>query len=135
MKKNLLLNTKVIPALNPVTEQGAAVKGLAIDRTGSLSGIVSVGVGAVSGTPTSFSVAGKLQHSDTTTDGDFADVTGYTLTALTAINTNTFKGFNLNGLKKYIRVVITPTFVDGTTPKIYITSSVALGDAIAEPVS
>ena len=135
MKKKLLLNTKLLPAMAPVTEQGAAVKGTAIDRTGFLSGIVNVGVGAVSGTPTSFSVASKLQTSATTTDGDFADVTGYTLTALTAINTNTFKGFDLNGLKKYIRVVVTPTFVDGTTPKIYLTSSIALGDAIAEPVS
>ena len=136
MKSKLRNNVKLVPAFSPVTEQAAAVfKGVAIDRLGLYSAVVEVGVGAVSGTPDSFSVAAKIQHSDTTTDGDFVDVTGYTLTALTAINTNTHEAFNLTPLKRYIRVVITPEFTGGTTPKIYLTGAVALGDADEEPVS
>lgn len=136
MKKNLLLNAKIVPAFNPVTEQAAgAYAGSAIDRLGFLSGIVEVGVGAVSGTPTSFSVVAKIQESDTTTDGDFTDVAGFTLDSLAAINTNTFKGFDLTGLKRYIRVVVTPAFVGGTTPKVYLTGAVALGDSDTEPVA
>jgi hypothetical protein len=63
------------------------------------------------------------------------DATGYTLDSLTAINTNTYKAFDLNPLKRYVRVVITPSFEGGTTPKIYLTGSVALGDADSEPVA
>lgn len=135
MRRKLLEQVKLVPAFNPVTETATAIKGTAIDRTGFLSAIVTVGVGAVSGTPDSFSVASKLQESDTTTDGDFTDVTGATLTSLTAINTNTYKGFDLVGLKKYVRIVVTPTLTGGTNPKIYLTGAVALGDANIEPVS
>lgn len=135
MKKKLIEQAKLVPAFNPVTESATAIKGTAIDKTGYLSVIAMAGVGAVSGTPDSFTVIGKLQESDTTTDGDFSDVTGYTLSTLSAINTNTNKGFDLTGLKKYIRLVVTPAFTGGTTPKAYLTGGIVLGDAVVEPVS
>jgi hypothetical protein len=136
MKKLLLSKAKLTSAWKPVTEQGAGIfKDKNIDRTGFLSGIFGIEVGAVSGTPTSFSVAAKIQHSDTTTDEDYVDVPGYTLPTLTAINTETSKGFDLTGLKKYVRIVATIAFVGGSTPKVFLTGPVVLGDAIAEPVS
>ena len=136
MRRKLLEQAKVLPAFNPVTEQAAgAFKGAAIDRGYNESLVAMVGVGAVSGTPTSFSVAAKLQHSVDATDGNFSDVTDGDLTSLTAINTNTFKSFDISGCKKYIRLVITPAFVDGSSPKVYLIGSVTLGDNAVEPVS
>lgn len=108
------------------TASGTAIKGDAIDRLGFGSCVFDVLTGATSGTPDSFSVAGKLQHSDTTTDGDFTDLTGATTTAITAVGTLARKNVDLTSAKRYIREVITPTYVGGSTPYVFVAGQVTL---------
>lgn len=57
----------------------------------------------------------KIQHSDTTTAGDFVDVTGGAFTAAAA-NTAGFSTISLNSdiLRRYIRVLFTVTGGSGT---------------------
>jgi len=57
----------------------------------------------------------KIQHSDTTTAGDFVDVTGGGFTAAAA-NTAGFAGLTLNTdiLRRYVRVLFTVTGGTGT---------------------
>jgi hypothetical protein len=57
----------------------------------------------------------KIQHSDTTTAGDFTDVTDGGFTAAAA-NTAGFSGITLNTdvMKRYVRVLFTVTGGTGT---------------------
>jgi len=116
------------------TASGTAIKGSAIDRTGFDSCVLAVFTGAAAGTPDSFSVAGKLQHSDTTTDGDFTDLTDGAITAITAVDTLAEVDVNLADAKQYIRAVVTPTYVGGTTPSVLLGAVVIKGGARNPPV-
>jgi len=116
------------------TASGTAIKGSAIDRTGFDSCVLAVFTGVDAGTPDSFSVAGKLQHSDTTTDGDFSDLTGASVTAITAENTLSEVDVNLADAKRYIRAVVTPTYVGGSTPSVHLGALVIKGGARNPPV-
>lgn len=116
------------------TASGTAIKGTALDRTGFDSCTLALQTGATSGTPDSFSVAAKLQHSDTTTDGDFTDITGAAVTPITAANAIASVDVNLAGVKKYIRAVVTPTYVGGTTPSVLLSAAIVEGGAQSLPV-
>jgi hypothetical protein len=57
----------------------------------------------------------KLQHSDTTTSGDFADITGGGFTAAAANTAFSEKIYlNTDGTKRYIRVLFTVSGGTGT---------------------
>lgn len=60
--------------------------------------------GGASGTRT---LALKIQHSDTTTSGDFGDVTGGGFTSLTTSASKQVLTLNKDALKRYIRLVTT----------------------------
>lgn len=130
---------KVFKASAPADSAAATITGSTIDRatpggTLYMSGVAHIALGAASGTPDSFTVTSKLQHSATTTDGDFTDVTGATGTTLTADAGETQFDFDCVGLKRYIRLIIVVTFVNGTSPKIEVASVIVLGGADHEPV-
>jgi len=90
-----------------------------ISRTATLTGVATdvldyEGVGLVSlnaaaataGTTPTLNV--KLQHSDTTTTGDFVDVTGATFTVVTDVAGTAgvqLLKFNVSDVKRYIRVI------------------------------
>lgn len=137
MRRKLLEQAIVKPTLNPVTEQsgGSDINGVVIDRFGYDSAVLMSGIGAISGTPTSLAMATRLQTGDAANGSDMADVTGYTLDSLTTANTNTSKSLDLSICKRYIRAVFKPVFVDGTSPKVYLTGAIALGDAKIEPAT
>jgi hypothetical protein len=116
------------------TASATAINGSAIDRTGFDSCVLAVFTGATAGTPDSFSVAGKLQHSDTTTDGDFSDFTGASITAITAAGTLAEVDVNLADAKQYVRAVVTPTYVGGSTPSVQLGALVIKGGARNPPV-
>lgn len=116
------------------TASGTAIKGSAIDRTGFDSCVLVVQTGQDSGTPDSFSVAGKLQHSDTTTDGDFTDLTGAAIAAITTEDALAEVDVNLADAKQYVRAVVTPTYVGGTTPSVLLSAAVIKGGARNPPV-
>lgn len=70
------------------------------DFDGDIQIILDAGAAAASGTMT-----GKIQHSDTTTDGDFSDVTGGGFTAVAQEASKQVKTLNRDALKRYIRFV------------------------------
>lgn len=93
--------------------------------------------GAASGTPDSFTLDAKIQHSN---DNGAADPwTDYTppadsspdgttaLGTMTAENTVTEKDVNLRGAKIYVRISETTAFVNGTAPSVIASTHLVLG--------
>ena len=76
---------------------------------GDIQIILDAGAAASSGTMT-----GKIQHSDTTTDGDFSDVSGGGFTAVAQAVSKQVLTLNRDDLKRYIRFVGTIA-ASGTT--------------------
>ncbi len=86
------------------------------DYEGVALAVLNSGAASAGTTPT---LDVKVQHSDTTTSGDFADVTGATFTQVTEVagtaGVQVLK-LNVSNLKRYIRVIgtiggtATPTF-------------------------
>jgi hypothetical protein len=70
------------------------------DFDGDIQVILDAGAAAASGTMT-----GKIQHSDTTTSGDFSDVTSGGFTAVAQAASKQTLTLNRDGLKRYIRFV------------------------------
>lgn len=123
---NVVCKLSVKPQLVPT----GAVSGSAVSIFGFLSGMAQIDVGAVTGTPTSFAVAGKVQESN---DGltSWTDIEGASITSITAINKSAQIRLALRKsatAKKYVRLVITPTFVDGTSPKVNIAGFIVMGE-------
>lgn len=79
------------------------------DYDGDIQIILDAGAAASSGTMT-----GKIQHSDTTTSGDFSDVTGGGFTAVAQAAAKEVITLNRDSLKRYIRFVGTIA-ASGTT--------------------
>jgi hypothetical protein len=131
-------------ALAPQEISGSsAVKGDGVDRgaVSSASGMpalphslrVDIQTGAASGTPDSFSLACKLQHSNTDSDGAYVDVTSlqpsFPPTAtITAEDCLTSIYIDAQGLKRFCRLVVTPTFTGGDAPAILTSATFAWSD-------
>jgi hypothetical protein len=79
------------------------------DFDGDIQIILDSGAAAASGTMTA-----KIQHSDTTTSGDFSDVTGGGFTAVAQAASKQVMTLNRDNLKRYIRLVGTIA-ASGTT--------------------
>lgn len=79
------------------------------DFDGDIQIILDSGAAAASGTMT-----GKIQHSDTTTSGDFSDVTSGGFTAVAQAASKQVMTLNRDSLKRYIRFVGTIA-ASGTT--------------------
>lgn len=104
-----------------------AETGAVIDRAGFLSGKLAVQVGEPTGTPDSFSVAAKLQHGDAADGSDMDDLDGAAIEAITEDGGIAEVDVNLNGAKRYVRAVVTPSFTGGTAPAIPVAAQVLLG--------
>jgi hypothetical protein len=103
--KDTFHDTKVAASLAPAA-QAATLKGAAVDLQGFGSALMVVNTGAVVGAG-DYSIA--IQHSDTTTDGDFANVTAADLLGTipaTLEDTKTYRQSYI-GKKRYVRAVIT----------------------------
>ncbi len=105
----------VTNAFNVATSQTATatVTGSAIDTTG-YQGSLKLILNSAAGTGTTPTLDVKVQTSDTTTSGDFADVTGLAFTQVTDA-TDSFQQMQVEkgAIKKYIRVIAT---IAGATP-------------------
>jgi hypothetical protein len=108
----------------------SAVNGVSVDTQGYDNAKLHVYAAQASGTPTAASVVVTLQEStDGTGSGAGAwanaldntgTVIGFTLSALqtaAAVNAARVEGLNLNR-KRFLRVVVTPSFTAGTSPAI-----------------
>lgn len=139
MKSSFLERTLGVAEVLPViTINTATVKGVAVDRTGYLSATLAYIAGINPSVPTGFTVATKIQHSDTTTDGDFVDFitsipTFGTAADLSAASVEKYWDLDLTGAKKYIRSVTVITFTGGSSPSAIWAETFILGDKNVEP--
>lgn len=108
----------------------ATLKGSAVDLAGFNSAAVVVNTGAIAG---SGLYAVSVQESDTTTDGDFADVAAADLVGTLPAELEAASVYKVGyiGLKRYVRAVITKT--SGTS--IAAGVMVIKGHAADKPVS
>lgn len=122
-------------ALDPVAAGAAAQNGVAIDTLGYNSGTFVVHNGVATGVPTSYTVDGKVQESADGSTG-WADVVGAAITQIAA--NSIAKVIRVEGLgtsrKRYLRVVVTPAFVGGTSPAALVSAIANLGNAFRQPV-
>jgi hypothetical protein len=101
--------------LHPVASETATFTGATTniadlkDFDGDIQVILDSGAAAASGTMT-----GQLQHSDTTTGGDFSNVTGGGFTAVAQAASKQVLTLNRDELKRYVRFVGTIA-ASGTT--------------------
>lgn len=121
-----------------ITIGTATVKGIAVDRLGYLSAVLEYIAGINPSIPTGFTVATKIQHSDTTTDGDFVDfitsiATFGTASTLAAASVANYWDVDLTGAKRYIRTYNVLTFTGGTSPSNIWSQTFFLGDKNVEP--
>lgn len=125
---------KNIQAVDPIAAS-AAQTSAAIDTKGFNSGAVVIINGAATGSPSGYTVDAKVQHCDAS-GGSYTDVTGAAITQIIAdskIATIRLSGFGTS-LKRYIKIVVTPSLTGGTSPKVLVGATVQLGRAEREPV-
>lgn len=86
----------------------ATTKGSHVDLRGYGSALLLINTGAIAGDG-DYSIA--IQHSDTTTDGDFVDVTAADLLGTLPASLEADKAYRQGyiGRKRYVRAVITKT--------------------------
>src|SRR5690606_41523200 len=98
---NIGVGATLVPAV-----QTATLKGSAVDLRGFNSAALVITTGAIAGDGL-YDV--KMQHSDTTTDGDFADVTAADLRGAlpAALEASQVYKQGYTGTKRYVRAVIT----------------------------
>ena len=133
VQTNIAAYIKHARGIAPQDSGAQTITGTGFDRQGYLSALLVAKNGAASGAPTSYTIDAKIQDSaDNTT---FADLTGASITQITADNTDQTKAIDLSGAKRYIRVVVTVTFVGGTSPKVEVDADVILGGADTLPAS
>ena len=120
-------------AVRPVAASAAATA-IAIDTLGYNSAMFVVENGAATGTPTSYTVDAKVQECDTS-GGTYADVTGATITQITADNKTA--SIRVEGLgtsrKRYLKLIITPAMTGGTSPAALVSGIALLGRGYVKP--
>lgn len=128
---------RVIPAVAPIAQAAGAATSVVIDTAGFNSALFMVQTGAATGTPTSYSVACKVQESDNANGSSASDISGATasLTADGKAAQIRVEGLGLGSRKRYLLLVMTAAFVDGTSPKALVAGTVALGNAYNEPTA
>lgn len=125
LKDNLAAVTAIGPAV-----QAATVTGAALDLLGFNSATLLVSTGAIVGAG-DFTM--KLQDSDTTTSGDFADVTSERLHGAfpASLAADSVVTVGYRGFKRYVRAVLTKN--GGTS--IAAGAVLLKGDALVRPVT
>lgn len=112
------------------------VDGPAIQRVNPsesyLGAILHVRAGAAANTPSTQSVAAKLQTSANGTTG-WTDIAGSSIAAITTDNGEAQVSVNLSSASSYIRAVVTPSFTGGSSPNIPVIATVFLSGASELP--
>lgn len=130
MNKDMHSSIKVVAAIAPAVKTDAE-NGATIDRQGYRSAEVVVNTGALAGAG---DFGFKIQHSDTTTSGEFedadaADLLGAAPAAAMAANSTYKVGYV--GARRYIRVVT----IDNGGTSLAIGAVVILGHPNIAPVA
>ncbi|MCV9997675.1 hypothetical protein OE766_05400 [Pararhizobium sp. YC-54] len=105
MRKDLYSNIGLALALSPAV-QAAAVSGVAVDLKEFASALVVVNTGAIVGAG---DFGAKLQHSDTSTSGDFVDVPAADVktNAPATLAADTSYKLGYIGKKRFLRIALT----------------------------
>lgn len=128
---------KFSQAVSPTNATGTPTSN-AIDTFGYNTAVFHVEIGTygpAGGTPTSVSVAAKVQEC-ATSNGTYTDVSGATADATTGTNKSAqirVEGLGTSRLR-YLKIAITPTFTGGTSPTVNLSCVAALGRGFKEPV-
>lgn len=133
LDRNIGEQLAVVTAVTPQSFSGSGtVNGASVDRYGHntpLSCVVHLSTGAVSGTPSSFTLTAQLQHSpDGTTWSNFGSSF-----ALNAANSDASQNVDLSGAHEYLRVAVTPAFTGGTSPSVLGQADLILGGQLELP--
>jgi hypothetical protein len=120
----------------------SAVDGVSVDTEGYDNAKLHVYAAEASGSPSAASVVVTLQESaDNSTWTNALDntgtVIGFTLSGLqaaAAVSAARIEGLNLNR-KRYLRVVVTPSFTGGTSPAVLAYGEIVFGGAQQLPVT
>ena len=96
-------------ALHPIASETAAFTGATtnIVDLAAYDGDIQVSLDSTSGGAGTQTLAVKVQHSDTTTAGDFTDVDGGTFTTVTSTASAQALTLQRDDLKRYVRVTTT----------------------------
>jgi len=126
--------TAGLGALPPQAISGsAAVDGTILDRLNIGSAKLILERAVVTGAPSAAALAVIIQHGAA---ANLSDATTF-VTLETALNVLlaglTEYLLNLEGAKRYIRVVVTPTYTGGTTPGNIACGEVLFGDYAEDP--
>jgi hypothetical protein len=128
MKRMLYGAVKTVPAGD----------GVAIDRLGFLSAVLSVKVKTLTGDPDAASIAATVTHCDTI-DGDYVAVVD--IVPPGEIESVDIEADGLYQLpvdllacKRFVKISATPTYDGGTAPAITTDCAVVLGDPREQPV-
>lgn len=133
--KSLYYSNTVGKSLKPQSVSGSsAVNGSAVNKLGYDDAMAVVRTGSASGSPTSFSFAFKVQEC-ATSNGTYTDVSGATATMTTEDAVSRIPIPDMHNRLQYLRVVVTPTFVGGTSPAVPAYGDIVLGSAKSEAVS
>jgi len=135
---------KVLNAVRPQTTTGtgtptdASVE--AIDTLGYNTALFNVAVGTATGTTTAVTLTldAKVQEC-ATSDGIYTDVTGATMTRITAVvGAGKVAQIPVEGLGtsrlRYLKLVITPAVAPATDARLPVSGTVLLGRAYQDPV-
>jgi hypothetical protein len=118
----------------------SAVNGTAIDRYtlgDPQSCVLHTMGGALSGAPSSFTLTPQLQSAPDNGSGAPGTWAAYGSagTALTAASTEMSQSIDLNGANRWIRAVLTPAFVGGTSPAFLASAVIVFGGAQELPAT
>lgn len=119
----------------PIAQTNSEKLSGAIDTLGYTSAMIEVKTGAATGTPDSYSVACKVQEC-ATSGGSYTDVSGATasLTADAKHAQIRVEGLGTSRLR-YLKISMTPTFVNGTSPKALISASAVMAKLDLPPAN
>lgn len=133
-------SVKCLQALKPQTISGQSVDiaGFAIDRKDFDGALFTCHIGDAAGSPTNHSSAFRVQHG---ADGlVFADVSGATYTVFSgAIPVPNYAmsgeiNVDLRPLNRYVRIVLVNSLCVGSSPNLFVSSAVVLGEPKVYPV-
>ena len=139
MRSNIYDDVKVLGgcSIDPQSNDtnSTPVNGNSVDTLGGDNAALYARCAAASGSPTTFTVAFKVQESadGSTNWTDALDNTGtaigFTLNCKTAAAENLarIEGLNLNR-KRYLRAVATPTIAGGSSPATAFVASIVIGN-------
>ena len=130
-------DVKTLVAFTPRALSGeVAHNGSVIDRQGYESAVFTVVAGKYTSDPTSINVACKIQDCATAT-GSFVDVSGATVNISGEVTTVADQdqeiNIDLRARERYVMLVVTPDFTDGTSPTLFFGATVTLGEPSIRP--